>query len=369
MTHRGAVDADQKTGDGSGILTQLPYPLFHKAVAALGHELTSDADLAVGVFFFPSATDASYIRIKGIVEEILSRRGIRVLGWRQTPLNHDALGKLARATCPHIEHLLLEKPTHWDSDHYERQLYLTRRETEHRTNDIHGFYMPSLSSRLISYKALAMPAALRAFYLDLQDPDFTTALALYHQRFSTNTFPAWPLGQPFRMMCHNGEINTVEGNRNWMSSREEFFSSPVWGDEIDLVKKLNRTPLPSIIASNYSCSRVARSNTQCACWCPLLIVTTRKFPTISERFTNTTVRSQSHGMALPDSLTLMAPSSAPPLTAMACAPRATSSPKMACSTLARKRARWYSMTAPSYAKAASAPVRCFPLTLRRANFC
>ncbi len=240
MTHRGAVDADQKTGDGSGILTQLPYPLFRKALTTMGHELNCDADLGVGVFFFPSATDDSYGRIKGIVEEILARRGMRLLGWRQTPLNHAALGKLALATCPRIEHLLLEKPAAWDSDHFERQLYLTRRETEHRTSDIHGFYIPSLSSRLISYKALAMPAALRAFYLDLQDPDYTTAIALYHQRFSTNTFPAWPLGQPFRMMCHNGEINTVEGNRNWMSSREEFFSSPVWGDEIDLVKKLIR---------------------------------------------------------------------------------------------------------------------------------
>jgi glutamate synthase (NADPH/NADH) large chain/glutamate synthase (ferredoxin) len=240
MTHRGAVDADQKTGDGSGILTQLPYPLFRKALTTMGHELNCDADLGVGVFFFPSATDDSYGRIKDIVEEILARRGIRLLGWRQTPLNHGALGKLALATCPHIEHLLLEKPAAWDNDHFERQLYLTRRETEHRTSDIHGFYIPSLSSRLISYKALAMPAALRAFYLDLQDPDYITAIALYHQRFSTNTFPAWPLGQPFRMMCHNGEINTVEGNRNWMSSREEFFASPVWGDEIDLVKKLIR---------------------------------------------------------------------------------------------------------------------------------
>jgi glutamate synthase domain-containing protein 2/glutamate synthase domain-containing protein 1/glutamate synthase domain-containing protein 3 len=240
MTHRGAVDADQKTGDGSGILTQLPYPLFRKALKSMGHELKEDANLGVGVFFFPSATDVAYGTIKGIVEEILVRRGIRVFGWRQTPLNHAALGKLALATCPHIEHLLLEKPAVWDGDHFERQLYLTRRETEHRTTDIHGFYMPSLSSRLISYKALAMPAALRAFYLDLQDPDYTTAIALYHQRFSTNTFPAWPLGQPFRMMCHNGEINTVEGNRNWMSSREEFFASPVWGDEVDLVKKLIR---------------------------------------------------------------------------------------------------------------------------------
>ena len=100
--------------------------------------------------------------------------------------------------------------------------------------------MPSFSSRLISYKALAMPAELRAFYLDFSDPDYEIAIALYHQRFSINTFPAWPLGQPFRMMCHNCEINTIEGNRNWMTSREEFFASPVWGDDIELVKNLIR---------------------------------------------------------------------------------------------------------------------------------
>jgi glutamate synthase (NADPH/NADH) large chain/glutamate synthase (ferredoxin) len=240
MTHRGAVDADMKTGDGSGVLTQLPYPLFRKAAAQLGTSLEKDEDLGVGVFFFPAGDQATRTKIKAIVSEILERRGITLIGWREVPLNHDALGKIARSSCPNIEHLLVSKPAGWDADHFERQLYLTRRETEHRTNDIHGFYMPSLSSRLISYKALAMPAALRAFYLDLQDPDYTTAIALYHQRFSTNTFPAWPLGQPFRMMCHNGEINTVEGNRNWMSSREEFFASPVWGDEVDLVKKLIR---------------------------------------------------------------------------------------------------------------------------------
>ena len=240
MTHRGAVDADMKTGDGSGVLSQLPYPLFRKVAAQLGYSNIANEDLAVATFFFPARKHASYAQIKDLVMEILTRRGIGVIGWRETPVNPAALGKLALSTCPHIEHLLLCKPAGWNSDHYERQLYLTRREMEHRTTEIQGFYMPSFSSRLISYKALAMPAALRAFYLDLQDQDFTTSIALYHQRFSTNTFPAWPLGQPFRMMCHNGEINTVEGNRNWMSSREEFFASPIWGDEIDLVKKLIR---------------------------------------------------------------------------------------------------------------------------------
>jgi glutamate synthase domain-containing protein 2/glutamate synthase domain-containing protein 1/glutamate synthase domain-containing protein 3 len=240
MTHRGAVDADMKTGDGSGVLTQLPYPIFRKAAAKLGHKLENDSDLAVGVFFFPNENAKAIDEIKSIADSVLSKRGIARIGWRETPVDVDALGKLAAITRPHIEHLLMVKPAGWDADFFERQLYLTRREIERLTKNIGSFYMPSFSSRLISYKALAMPAALRAFYKDLQDSDYEIAISLYHQRFSTNTFPAWPLGQPFRMMCHNGEINTVEGNRHWMTSREEFFASPVWGDEIDLVKDLIR---------------------------------------------------------------------------------------------------------------------------------
>ena len=238
MTHRGAVDADMKTGDGSGILSQIPYPLFHKAAEKLGTKLESEGDLAVAVFFFPQDDAAGQKQIKALAEEVVAKRGITMIGWREVPVDPDALGKSALASRPHIEHLLLKKPAGWDGDRYERQLFLCRREIEKKTKGINGFYMPTFSSRLISYKGLAMPAALRAFYCDLQDPDFQTAISLYHQRFSTNTFPAWPLGQPFRMMCHNGEINTVEGNRNWMASREEFFSSPIWGDDIALLHDL-----------------------------------------------------------------------------------------------------------------------------------
>ncbi len=238
MTHRGAVDADMKTGDGSGVLSQIPYPIFRKAVKKLGGTLEQDSDLAVGVFFLPMDDAAARKQIQGIAEEVVDKRGIGRIGWREVPVDPDALGRLAQATQPHIEHLLLSKPADWDGDHYERQLFLCRREIEKKTRESRDFYIPTLSSRLISYKGLAMPAALRAFYKDLQDSDFETAISLYHQRFSTNTFPAWPLGQPFRMMCHNGEINTVEGNRNWMASREEFFESDVWGDDIELLHEL-----------------------------------------------------------------------------------------------------------------------------------
>jgi glutamate synthase domain-containing protein 2/glutamate synthase domain-containing protein 1/glutamate synthase domain-containing protein 3 len=240
MTHRGAVDADMKTGDGSGVLSQIPFPLFKKAAADLGTKVDKPEDLAVGVFFFPAGNEKQTASIKKITADIIAKRNIPAIGWREAPVNVDALGKIAQKSRPDIQHLLMLKPEGMDHLEFERKLYLCRREIEHATKEIHGFYMPSFSNRLISYKALAMPAALRAFYADLTDPDFETAICLYHQRFSTNTFPAWPLGQPFRMMCHNGEINTVEGNRNWMTSREEFFESPVWGDEIDIVKNLIR---------------------------------------------------------------------------------------------------------------------------------
>ncbi|MGE9269544.1 MAG: glutamate synthase central domain-containing protein, partial [Verrucomicrobiales bacterium] len=238
MTHRGAVDADMKTGDGSGILSQIPYPIFRKAIAKLGQTLDADTDLGVGVFFLPAEESATAHDIKALAEKVVASRGIEIFGWREVPVDPDALGKIALRSQPRIEHLLLKKPAEWSSDHFERQLFLCRRRIEIDTKEVPNFYMPSFSGRVVSYKGLAMPAALRGFYKDLQDSDFETSIALYHQRFSTNTFPAWPLGQPFRMMCHNGEINTVEGNRNWLSSREDYFESDVWGDDLDLLKDL-----------------------------------------------------------------------------------------------------------------------------------
>ncbi len=240
MVHRGAVDADMKTGDGSGILSQIPFPLFKKAAADLGHEIEDASRIAVGVFFLPANHAEQSKAILDIVNTVLAKRSVEILGWRDVPINSEALGEIAQKSQPDIQHLLMLRPEGEEQLAFERKLYLCRREIEQLTRDILGFYMPTFSNRLISYKALAMPTALRGFYADLTDSLFETAICLYHQRFSTNTFPAWPLGQPFRMMCHNGEINTVEGNRNWMTSREEFFASPVWGDEIDIVKNLIR---------------------------------------------------------------------------------------------------------------------------------
>ena len=322
MTHRGAVDADMKTGDGSGILSQIPHPIFRRVVKELGGSIGSDDELAVGVFFLPDSDAGACQQIKELAVSTVKARGIGIIGWREVPVDPDALGKLARRTQPVIEQLLMKRPDGWDGDHFERQLFLCRRRIEIETTGIPDFYRPSFSSRLISYKGLAMPAALRAFYKDLQDSDFETAIALYHQRFSTNTFPAWPLGQPFRMMCHNGEINTVEGNRNWLASREDYFESEIWGEDIELLRNL------------------VRSNTRCACWRRPPSPTMRRFPRTSGASISSSVRSRSRGTARRDWSIPMASSSAPRSTATACVRPATSSPRMACSTSARRPARW-----------------------------
>ncbi len=238
MTHRGAVDADMKSGDGSGILTQIPYPIFADDLQRLGAQLADNSELAVGVFFIPREDPAIEERVVALAEKVVAARGIKVLGWRDVPVFPEELGQKAADSRPIIKHFLMQRAAGVEPQAYERSLYLCRRTIELDTKDIQGFYMPTFSSRLISYKGLAMPATLKAFYADLQNPQFETAIALYHQRFSTNTFPAWPLGQPFRMMCHNGEINTVRGNRNWMASREEFFESEVWGEDVSLLQNI-----------------------------------------------------------------------------------------------------------------------------------
>ena len=244
MTHRGAVDADMKTGDGSGMSSaRIPRPLFAKVGRPVRlHRLTL-LTLPSASFFLPGDDTANcssqYQNLRYRVRPRTAATSPSSDGAKppSIPTNSE---NSPRTLSPEILHLLASKPNDWDGDHFERQLFLVRREIEKEFEDVADFYIPTLSGRLISYKGLAMPATLRAFYSDLQDSDFQTGISLYHQRFSTNTFPAWPLGQPFRMMCHNGEINTVRGNRNWMASREEFFESDIWGGDVDLLKNLMR---------------------------------------------------------------------------------------------------------------------------------
>ncbi|NOX99316.1 MAG: glutamate synthase large subunit, partial [Verrucomicrobia bacterium] len=240
VTHRGALDADNKTGDGAGVTTQIPAAIFLAEAEKLGASLSDISDLGVGVIFLHSGETGDGIKGKILVEGVLRKRGIGVIGWREVPLNPGALGDKALSTLPDIHHILLKRPQGMDGDDFERVLFLARREIEIKaaSEAIENIYIASLSSRLISYKGFMAANALPAFFLDLQNPEFETAICLYHQRFSTNTFPTWALAQPFRMLAHNGEINTLKGNRNWFGSRVADFDSEVWGDDIKLLKGL-----------------------------------------------------------------------------------------------------------------------------------
>lgn len=242
VTHRGAVSADAKTGDGAGILTQIPRKLFARELARMGHPKADAAGLAVGVFFLPQ-DPSTRTSAKGIVDRIVREQGLLHYGWREVPVNPDVLGEKAAATLPAIQHLLVGRPakvpfsvpgTEVPGTDFERALYYARRQIERafaqaRLGDC---YIPSFSSRTIVYKGLLVAPQLSGFYEDLADPTYETAITLFHQRYSTNTFPNWVLAQPFRYLGHNGEINTLLGNRNWMRAREPELKSPVWGDRV-----------------------------------------------------------------------------------------------------------------------------------------
>ncbi|MDE0317782.1 MAG: glutamate synthase large subunit [Candidatus Poribacteria bacterium] len=234
LTHRGAVAADAKTGDGAGILTQIPEKLFKKELEALGVNLNSINDLAVGMIFLPGNDLVAQKRGREIVADILQQYGFPLLGWRSVPVDESALGEKALATVPLIQQVLIGRPTHISADKFEQRLYLLCKELEHRITDekLDEFHIASFSHRTILYKGLLVAPQLAMFYSDLRDVDFEASLAVFHQRYSTNTSPTWSLAQPFRMLAHNGEINTLMGNRNWMRAREAEMNSPVWNEDI-----------------------------------------------------------------------------------------------------------------------------------------
>jgi len=240
LAHRGAVDADAKTGDGAGVSTQIPYKLFAPEVQKLGHRLFQESDLGVGFLFLPHDNAYAQARAKAITEEVITKRGLFLFGWREVPVNIHMLGDKAASTLPRMEQVLVGRPHGVTDDDYERRLFLARNEIEKRAAEdgIKHFYIPSFSHRLIIYKGLLVSPSLEKFYKDLQNPTYETALAIYHQRYSTNTFPTWPLGHPFRMMAHNGEINTRRGNANWMRAREAELEADSWGADIDLLKPI-----------------------------------------------------------------------------------------------------------------------------------
>lgn len=225
LTHRGAVGADA-TGDGAGVLTQIPKDFFAKELLKLRNKEVHHPDqIAVGMIFFPRDNYEDRERARAIIESVASRYRLKTLGWRHVPVNASVLSQKAEASRPDIEQIILvpRKSRPFESEAvYERTLFLVRREIEQiiEKEAIEDFYICSFSNRTIVYKGLFVAYQLKEFYLDLTNEDFKTAFAIFHQRYSTNTFPDWILAQPFRFLAHNGEINTLKGNCNWMKARE-----------------------------------------------------------------------------------------------------------------------------------------------------
>ena len=238
--HRGAVDADGKTGDGAGIHVQIPVPFFYDQVKRTGHEPDREKLIAVGQVFLPRTDFGAQERCRTIIESEVLRMGHYIYGWRHVPVNTEVLGDKANATRPEIEQILIRCDKAIDDEQFERELYIIRRRIEKAAiaAQVAGLYICSLSCRSLIYKGMMLAEQVAEFYPDLKDERFESAFAIYHQRYSTNTFPQWWLAQPFRMLAHNGEINTIKGNINWMKSHEIRMASTTFGEMADDIKPI-----------------------------------------------------------------------------------------------------------------------------------
>jgi glutamate synthase (NADPH) large chain len=236
--HRGAVDADGKTGDGAGIHVQIPVPFFYDQIERTGHTPRMDELMAVGQVFLPRTDFGAQETCRTIVETEVLRMGYYIYGWRHVPVNVGCLGDKANATRPEIEQILISNSKGVNEETFERELFVIRRRIEKAASaaGINGVYLASLSCRSIIYKGMFLAEDIADFFPDLKNTRFESAFALYHQRYSTNTFPQWWLAQPFRMLAHNGEINTLKGNINWMKSHEIRMSSDAFGDMAEDIK-------------------------------------------------------------------------------------------------------------------------------------
>jgi len=237
LEHRGAVGADPRAGDGAGILVQTPHKFLAKKAAELGIKLPAPGDYAVGALFMPH--DAAWrAEIMDTYAAVAASEGMTLLGWREVPTDNSTLGESVKPTEPkHMQVFLGRNPKIKSEDEFERRLYILRKTISgimhgKRGRQVSHYYPVSMSCRTLIYKGMFLADQLGTYYPDLHDPDFDSALALVHQRFSTNTFPAWSLAHPYRMIAHNGEINTLRGNNNWMAARQASVSSPKFGDDI-----------------------------------------------------------------------------------------------------------------------------------------
>ncbi len=237
LEHRGAVGADPETGDGSGILIQMPDEFIRKVAAERKIKLPAEGKYGVGVMFLPQDPIARKAA-ENIVEKIVIDENQKFLGWRDVPVDRNVPGRGARATQPFIRQCFVGANKSIQSqDEFERKLYTIRRIIDHRVRaelecDRSEYYVPSFSSKVLIYKGMLLAPQLTAFYKDLNDKDMKSAMTMLHLRFSTNTFPTWDLAHPFRMIAHNGEINTLRGNKNWMAARQAVMESPYFGKDL-----------------------------------------------------------------------------------------------------------------------------------------
>ena len=238
LTHRGAVGADPLAGDGAGILLQIPDAFLRAQCAAQGLVLPPMENYGVGMLFLPRDATARSV-CEQIITAKINLEGQQLLGWRDVPVNGSGLGESVKKVEPVIRQVFIARGTNCpDADAFERKLFVIRKTVEHAICNLpdgqgKGFYIPSLSARTIVYKGMLLADQVGKYYLDLQDASMVSALALVHQRFSTNTFPTWNLAHPFRMIAHNGEINTVRGNVNWMTARHAAMSSQLLGEDLE----------------------------------------------------------------------------------------------------------------------------------------
>ncbi|HAQ53096.1 MAG TPA: glutamate synthase subunit alpha, partial [Flavobacteriaceae bacterium] len=237
LEHRGAVSSDGKTGDGAGILIDIPHDFF---VSECSFKLPEPGNYAVANVFLPQKDNQRNFCTKEFEKEIKSQ-GLVLLGWREVPVNKSVPGRIAMETMPFIAQIFIGKEqSEQDTATFNRKLFIARKKAEHtiynsKLSEQGFFYLPSLSTTIIIFKGLLMPEDISLYFRDLQDTRVVTRLALVHQRFSTNTFPTWDLAQPFRYMCHNGEINTLRGNVARMRSREELLESDLFGEDIKAI--------------------------------------------------------------------------------------------------------------------------------------
>src|SRR3569623_1911058 len=238
LEHRGAVGADPRMGDGAGILVQIPHKFFAKKAQEAGFTLPALGEYGIGHLFLP--TEATWRQIiRDIYEEVIAREGLTLIGWRDVPTDNSTLGESVKPTEPkHMQVFIGKGKKMLSVNEFERKLYILRKAISNavykkRERRVASYYPVSISCRTVIYKGMFLADQLGTYYPDLHDPDFESAIALIHQRFSTNTFPTWSLAHPYRYIAHNGEINTLRGNVNWMAARQASVGSPLIGKDIE----------------------------------------------------------------------------------------------------------------------------------------